>query len=76
MLGSAAAWRRCSFLNLSRRKGAVIGLDVADEMLESCHKNLVEAEEANSWFSRDFVDLRKGDAFDLPIGDETVNVAA
>jgi len=63
------------FSYFSRKKGGVIGLDVVDEMLDACSVNLSEAESANPWFKRDFVDLRKGDALNLPIEDETIDVA-
>ena len=64
------------FAYFNRRKGGVIGLDIVDEMLTACHDNLEEAEAENPWFRRDFVDLRKGDALNLPIADETIDVAA
>lgn len=64
------------FAYFSRRKGAVIGLDVVDEMMTACRENLVEAEGQNAWFKSDFVDLRKGDALNLPIESETVDIAA
>ncbi len=64
------------FSYFSRRKGGVIGLDIVDEMLDSCHQNLLLAEQENAWFDRDFVDLRKGTALQLPIADSTVDVAA
>ena len=64
------------FAYFSRRRGAIIGLDVVDEMIEACDANLGDAEEQNAWFKRSFVDLRKGDATSLPIADETIDVAA
>ena len=64
------------FAYFSRRPGGVIGLDVVDEMLTACRKNLREAELQNPWFRSSFVDLRKGDALDLPIADASVDVAA
>jgi len=64
------------FAYFSRRRGAVIGLDAVDEMLTACRENLAEAERLNPWFRSDFVDLRKGDALDLPIADATIDVAA
>jgi SAM-dependent methyltransferase len=64
------------FSYFSRRKGAVIGLDVVDEMIEACRDNLRDAEKSNAWFKSEFVDLRKGDALNLPIADETIDVAA
>lgn len=30
----------------------------------------------NSWFNADYIDIRKGSALDLPMADETVDVAA
>lgn len=64
------------FAYFSRRKGGVIGLDVVDEMLAACRDNLQEAELQNPWLKSSFVDLRKGDALNLPIADGTVDVAA
>lgn len=64
------------FAYFSRRNGGVIGIDVVDEMIESCQKNLKEAERLNPWFRKEYVDLRKGNALDLPIDDSTVDVAA
>lgn len=64
------------FSYFSRQKAGVIGVDIVDEMLEACDKNLYEAEALNPWFKRDFVDLRKGTALDLPIADNSVDVAA
>ena len=60
----------------SRKKDGVIGVDVVDEMLDACKDNLKLAEEQNDWFQSDFVSLRKGDALNLPIDDESIDVAA
>jgi SAM-dependent methyltransferase len=64
------------FAYFSRKPGGVIGLDVVDEMLAACDANLRQAEHENDWFQRQFVDLRRGDALNLPIDDETVDIAA
>ncbi|MGI4743915.1 MAG: arsenosugar biosynthesis arsenite methyltransferase ArsM [Janthinobacterium lividum] len=64
------------FAYFSRRPGAVIGVDVVPEMLAAAHENLRAAEAQNEWFSRDFVDLRAGDALDLPLAAASVDVAA
>ncbi len=64
------------FSYFSRKKNGVIGIDIVDEMLHACDRNLIEAEKTNKWFSRDFVDLKKGSALDLPIANESVDVAA
>ena len=64
------------FAYFSRREGAIIGIDPVAEMREACIDNLVAAEENNSWFRSDFVDIRDGDALYLPIDDNTIDVAA
>ena len=64
------------FSYFSRKKGGVIGVDVVDEMLDSCAKNLKEAESKNPWFKSEFVDLKKGDALNLPVEDNSIDVAA
>jgi len=75
-VGVGGGMELLQFAYFSRRNGGVIGLDVVDEMLAACRENLGEAELQNPWFKSSFVDLRKGDALDLPIADESVDVAA
>jgi SAM-dependent methyltransferase len=75
-VGVGGGMELLQFSYFSRRRGAVIGLDVVDEMLAACRENLREAEAQNDWFREDFVDLRKGDALCLPIADGAVDVAA
>ena len=64
------------FAYFSRREGAVIGIDLISEMREACIDNLTAAEETNNWFSSDFVDIRDGDALNLPIESNSIDVAA
>lgn len=64
------------FSYFSRKKHGVIGVDIVDEMLDACSKNLNEAAKLNPWFSSDFVDLRKGTALSLPVEDNSIDVAA
>lgn len=64
------------FAYFSRRASAVIGVDVVDEMLTASRQNFLEAERLNPWFKSEFIELRKGDALDLPLEDATVDVAA
>jgi len=64
------------FSYFSRQKGGVIGIDAVPEMLEASRQNFKVAEEENDWFKSDFVELRHGDALNLPIEDESVDVAA
>jgi SAM-dependent methyltransferase len=64
------------FSYFSRRPGAVIGVDIVPEMIAACKENLKEAEKTNPWFRSDYVDLRRGNALDLPLTGGSVDVAA
>lgn len=64
------------FSYFSRQASGVVGVDVVDEMLEACQNNFKEAEILNPWFKSDFIDLKKGDALNLPVEDESIDVAA
>ena len=75
-VGVGGGMELLQFAYFSRRKGGVIGIDVVDDMLAASHENLKEAENTNDWFHADFVDLRKGDALQLPVEKETIDVAA
>ncbi len=75
-VGVGGGMELLQFSYFSRQKGGVIGVDVVDEMLEASRKNFIEAEKQNDWFKSDFVELRKGDALNLPIEDESVDIAA
>ena len=75
-VGVGGGMELLQFAYFSRQKGGVIGLDVVEEMLDASSRNFVEAEKQNEWFQSDFVDLRKGDALDLPVEDESIDVAA
>lgn len=75
-VGVGGGMELLQFSYFNRNKGGVIGVDVLDEMLDASRKNFEEAEKLNPWFKSEFVDLRKGDALNLPIEDETIDVAA
>jgi SAM-dependent methyltransferase len=75
-VGVGGGMELLQFAYFTRRAGAVIGLDVVDEMLAACCTNLREAELQNPWFRSSFVTLRKGDAMALPVADASVDVAA
>ncbi len=75
-VGVGGGMELLQFAYFSRQKSGVVGIDVVDEMLEASRKNFKEAEELNPWFRSDFVDLRKGDATDLPVEDNSIDVAA
>ena len=75
-VGVGGGMELLQFAYFSRQKSGVVGVDVVDEMLEASRKNFIEAEAQNPWFSSDFVDLKKGDATDLPVPDNSIDVAA
>ena len=75
-VGVGGGMELLQFAYFSRQKSGVVGVDVVDEMLEASRKNFKEAEEMNPWFKSEFVDLKKGDATDLPVEDNSIDVAA
>lgn len=75
-VGVGGGMELLQFAYFSRQKDGVVGLDVVDEMLDASAENFKEAERLNPWFKSDFVSLRKGDALNLPVDDESVDVAA
>ena len=75
-VGVGGGMELLQFAYFSRQKGGVIGVDIVDEMLEASRKNFKLAEEQNNWFKSEFVELKKGDALNLPIANESVDVAA
>lgn len=75
-VGVGGGMELLQFSYFSRKEQGVIGVDVVDEMLTASTENFVEAEKTNPWFEKNFVDLRKGDALNLPIEDNTIDVAA
>jgi len=64
------------FAYFSRQIRGVTGVDVVDEMLHASRENFREAEKMNLWFRSDFVELKKGDALNLPVEDASMDVAA
>jgi len=75
-VGVGGGMELLQFAYFSRKVGAVIGVDIVEEMLEACQQNLQEAAQQNAWFQPDFVSLRKGNALALPLEDNCVDVAA
>jgi len=75
-VGVGGGMELLQFSYFSRQKSGVVGVDVVDEMLEASKKNFIEAEEQNPWFKSEFVDLKKGDALNLPVENESIDVAA
>ena len=64
------------FAYFNRNRGAVVGVDSVDEMLNACQENIIEAQRVNDWFESDYINLVKGNALDLNLADQTIDVAA
>lgn len=64
------------FAYFTRASGSVIAVDKVPRMLRAARRNIEIAAEVNPWFSPDFIDLREGDALDLPLEDESMDLAA
>ncbi len=75
-VGVGGGMELLQFAYFNRVKGGVVGVDVVDEMLEASRKNFKVAEEQNDWFKSEFVELKKGDALNLPVDDNSIDVAA
>ena len=75
-VGVGGGMELLQFAYFSRQKDGEIGVDVVDEMLDASEKNFAEAEAQNSWFNKEFVSLKKGDALNLPVEDNSIDVAA
>lgn len=75
-VGVGGGMELLQFAYFNRNTEGVVGVDVVDEMLTASRKNFKEAEKLNPWFKSDFVTLKKGDALNLPIEDNSIDVAA
>ena len=75
-VGVGGGMELLQFSYFSRQQGGVTGVDSVDEMLEASQENFKIAEKENDWFKSDYVNLIKGDALNLPIADDSIDVAA
>lgn len=75
-VGVGGGMELLQFSYFSRQKGGVTGVDSVDEMLEASRKNFKIAEQENDWFQSEYVNLVKGDALNLAVDDESMDVAA
>lgn len=75
-VGVGGGMELLQFAYFSRQKSGVTGIDVVVEMLEASKQNFVEAEKLNPWFKSEFVELIKGDALNLPVSDNCIDIAA
>ena len=75
-VGVGGGMELLQFAYFSRQKGGVTGIDVVPEMLEAARENFTTAATENDWFDSSFVDLKQGDALNLPVADNSIDVAA
>jgi SAM-dependent methyltransferase len=75
-VGVGGGMELLQFSYFSRQPDGIVGVDVVNEMLEACRQNFVEAERLNPWFRSAFVKLIKGDALQLSLEDNSIDVAA
>ncbi|HIK14550.1 MAG TPA: arsenosugar biosynthesis arsenite methyltransferase ArsM [Leptolyngbyaceae cyanobacterium M33_DOE_097] len=75
-IGVGGGLEALQFAYFCRRPGGVIAVDPVAEMRSAATRNLELAAQENSWFSPDFVQILEGDAFHLPIPDNSVDVVA
>ena len=75
-VGVGGGLEALQFAYFSRRVGGVIAVDPVAEMRDAAARNLNLAAESNPWFDPSFVEIRSGDAFELPVPDESVDVVA
>ncbi|MBW4570800.1 MAG: arsenosugar biosynthesis arsenite methyltransferase ArsM [Tolypothrix carrinoi HA7290-LM1] len=75
-VGVGGGLEALQFAYFSRRQSAVIAVDPVAAMREAATRNLEIAAKENSWFDTSFVEIREGDAFNLPVDDNSVDVVA
>lgn len=75
-VGVGGGLEALQFSYFSRRPGAIIAVDPVDSMREAAVRNLKVAAEENDWFDPSFVEVKAGDAFAIPMPDESVDVVA
>ncbi|BAZ40892.1 hypothetical protein NIES4101_68530 [Calothrix sp. NIES-4101] len=75
-IGVGGGLEALQFAYFSRRPGAIIAIDPVAEMREAAKSNLEIAVPENPWFDTSFVEIRAGDAFNLPVADASVDIVA
>jgi SAM-dependent methyltransferase len=75
-VGVGGGMELLQFSYFNRQPCGVIGVDTVEEMLQASQKNLKEAVNQNPWFKEEFISLKMGDALNLPVENESIDVAA
>ncbi|MFN4261211.1 MAG: arsenosugar biosynthesis arsenite methyltransferase ArsM [Gemmataceae bacterium] len=75
-VGVGGGLEALQFAYLTRRPGGVIAVDPVADMRHKARANFEEAAQLNPWFRPDFVTLLDGNALDLPVPDQSIDVVA
>lgn len=75
-VGVGGGLEALQFAYFSRYPGAVIAIEPVAAMREAAARNLEIAARENPWFDPSFVEIRPGDAFNLPVDDASVDIVA
>lgn len=75
-VGVGAGMEALQFSYFLRKPGGVIAVDKVEQVLETARTLLSEASAENDWFDRSFVEVRKGDALELPVDSGSIDVIA
>ncbi len=75
-VGVGGGMEALQFAYFGRKPGCVIAVDTVQAMMDKARTNLELAAQTNDWFEPGFVDIRRGDALDLPLEDASIDVAA
>ncbi|HWR45488.1 arsenosugar biosynthesis arsenite methyltransferase ArsM [Sporomusa sp.] len=75
-VGVGGGLEALQFAYFTRQPQSVIAVDRVPEMLIKAQANFKLAADLNKWFNPDFIKLVQGDALNLPVESESVDVAA
>jgi ubiquinone/menaquinone biosynthesis C-methylase UbiE len=75
-VGVGGGLEALQFAYFSRIPGGVIAIEPVPAMRLAATRNLELAAAENPWFDASFVEVMAGDAFNLPVADESVDVVA
>lgn len=75
-VGVGGGLEALEFAYFARRPAGVVAVDPVPEMRAKARENLELAAELNDWFEPEFVSIVDGDALDLPVENDSVDLAA
>ncbi|MBW4468547.1 MAG: arsenosugar biosynthesis arsenite methyltransferase ArsM [Pegethrix bostrychoides GSE-TBD4-15B] len=75
-IGVGGGIEALQFAYFCRQPGAVIAVDPVAEMRMAAARNLETAAAENDWFDLDSIKILAGDAFALPVPDQSVDIVA